>query len=97
MKVISHQRTMRFDADQYGRVEAIAVAQGRTIADIIRAAIDQYLLGQHLLSDSQFRQLRISEYSQLALDVIIREQFPDHREQIVTATDKRMSQYHGRR
>jgi hypothetical protein len=37
----------------------------------------------------------VGEYSQLALDTIICEQFPDFRDKIVAATDKRMKRYHG--
>ena len=38
---------------------------------------------------------RISEFMQLALDVIISEQYPEFRERIIANTDKRLEQYHG--
>lgn len=92
---ISHQRTMRFDTRQYGRIAELASSQGRSVADVVRAAIDQYLLGQSLLTDSQLRLIRVGEYSQLALDTIITEQFPDFRDRIITSTDNRMRRFHG--
>ena len=92
---ISHQRTMRFDTRQYGRIAELASSQGRSVADVVRAAIDQYLLGQSLLTDSQLRLIRVGEYSQLALDTIITEQFPDFRDRIISSTDNRMRRFHG--
>jgi hypothetical protein len=38
---------------------------------------------------------RISEFMQLALDVIISEQYPEFRERIIANADKRLEQYHG--
>ncbi len=95
MKRQSAQRTVRFDYHQLLRLEAIADEQGRFVADILRTAIDQYLLGHKLVGESQMRHHRISEYSQIALDTIILEQHPEFRDRIVTETDRRMARYHG--
>ena len=86
---------MRFDADQYGRVAALATSQSRSVADVVRTAINQYLLSQKLLTDSQLRLIRVGEYSQLALDTIISEQFPEARDLIIKSTETRMRRYHG--
>jgi hypothetical protein len=39
---------------------------------------------------------RIGEFQHLALDVILREQFPQYRDRVVAETDKRVELYHGR-
>ena len=38
---------------------------------------------------------RIGEYQHLALDIIIREQFPEYRDRLVAETDRRLEQFHG--
>lgn len=87
--------TIRLSTSLYTRIEHQAAALETTPADYIRRAVENYLLGQHSLSESQLRLIRVGEYSQLALDTIICEQFPDFRERILAATDKRMRRYHG--
>ena len=37
----------------------------------------------------------IGEYQHLALDIIIREQFPEYRDRLVAETDRRLEQFHG--
>ena len=54
-----------------------------------------FLASANLLSASHRRIARISEFQQLALDIIIREQFPEYRDRIIAETDKRLEQYHG--
>ncbi|GAY20621.1 hypothetical protein SFOMI_1151 [Sphingobium fuliginis] len=48
-----------------------------------------------MLNTSNRRIARISEFQHLALDIIIREQFPEYRDRIIVETDKRLEQYHG--
>ena len=91
------QRTVRFDHEQLRSLEAQATDQGRSVSDILRAAISQYLIGQKLVGESQLRHHRISKYSQVALDTIILEQHPEFRDRIVAETDRRMERYHGAR
>lgn len=87
--------SLRLERDRFDRL--VAVADGRKCrpSDIIRNAIDAYLGGASVLTASQLRMARISEFQQLALDIIIREQFPEFRDRIVAETDKRLEQYHG--
>jgi len=62
---------------------------------VIRAAVDAYLGTATLLTSSHRRLARISEFMQLALDVIISEQYPEFRDRIIANADKRLEQYHG--
>ena len=87
--------TVRIERTKYERIVELAVERGCTPSDVIRAAIDRYLAGGELLSSSGRRIARISEYQHLALDIIIREQFPEYRDRLIAETDRRLEQFHG--
>jgi predicted DNA-binding protein len=87
--------TVRLDRVKYERIVVLAAESGCTPSDIIRAAIDRYLAGSDLLSSSRRRMARIGEYQHLALDIIMREQFPEYRDRLVAETDRRLEQFHG--
>lgn len=91
------QRTVRFEAEQIARLDALAADQKRTFADLLRLVIAEYLEGHRQQSDSQLRLARVTEYAQAALDTIILEQHPEHREKIVAETARRMERYHATR
>lgn len=91
------QRSVRFEADQIARLDAIAADQKRSFADLLRLVITDYLDGHRAQSDSQLRLARVTEYAQAALDTIILEQHPEHREKIVAETARRMERYHAAR
>ena len=93
----SRHCTVRLDREQHERLEAGAIARGATPSTLIREAIGLYLLSSELMTASQRRLARIGEFQQLALDVIIREQFPEFRDRIVSETDRRLELYHGAR
>jgi lysozyme family protein len=83
------------DRSKYDRLVGLAAERGCTPSDLLRAAVDAYIASNQLLSSSHRRLARISEFQQLALDIIIREQFPEYRDRIIAETDKRLEQYHG--
>ncbi len=87
--------TVRLDRAKYERIVLLAAEGDCTPSDIIRAAVDRYLAGSDLLASSCRRMARIGEYQQLALDIIIREQFPEYRDRLVAETDRRLEQFHG--
>ncbi|MET3726049.1 MULTISPECIES: hypothetical protein [Sphingomonas] len=93
----STQTSLRFDPELYARVERFAASQSRSIADVVRSACEQYLLGQKLLHDSDLRLRRVCEYGQLALDAILQENHPEFRDPILLEVDKRMERFHGAR
>lgn len=86
---------VRLTSTQWHRLSALSEARGHSPAELIRSAVDTYLGATDLLSASQRRLARISEFQQIALDIIIREQFPEYRERIIAEADKRLEQYHG--
>ena len=97
MSISTRHFTVRLTPGLRADVEREAVSKSCSPSEIIRRSIDQYLLGQKLIGESQMRHHRISEYSQVALDTIILEQHPESRDRIVAETDRRMERYHGAR
>ena len=95
MSFPSKHCTVRFDRQRYERILALAAERGSSPSEIIRAAVDAYLGTAAMLDGSQRRLARIGEFMQLALDVIISEQYPEFRERIIANADKRLEQYHG--
>jgi len=93
----SRHCTVRLPRDLHRRIEAEGSKHGHSPSEVIRRAIEQYLLGQKSLNQSDIRHHRISEYSQVALDAIILENHPELRDSIVAETDRRMERYHGAR
>lgn len=87
--------TVRLDRAKYERIVLLAAQGECTPSDIIRAAVDRYLAGSDLLVSSRRRMARIGEYQHLALDIIIREQFPEYRDRLVAETDRRLELFHG--
>ena len=87
--------TVRLNRQQHDRIVALATEQNCNSSDVIRAAVEAYLGTATLLTSSHRRLARVSEFMQLALDVIISEQYPEFRERIIANADKRLEQYHG--
>lgn len=87
--------TVRLDRVKYERIVVLAAEAECTPSEIIRAAVDRYLAASDLLSSSHRRMARIGEYQHLALDIIIREQFPEYRDRLIAETDRRLEQFHG--
>ena len=91
------QRTVRFDPEQFALLEELAARQNRSIADILRLAIAEYIAGEKKLTASDLRHHRITEYVQIALDWIIQQDHADARAHLIAQTDLRMERYHGAR
>lgn len=93
----STQRSIRFDAELYARIEKAAAKQGCSIAELIRLALEQHFRTEQILRDSDVRLRRVCEYAQLALDTIIQEDLPERREGILLEVNNRMERFHGAR
>lgn len=97
MESSSRRYTVRFEPALYQQIEASAARLKTSPADVIRRAVAMLMRGEKSLTDSDLRHHRISEFSQVALDTIIREQHPEMIEAIVSETNRRMERYHGAR
>lgn len=89
------QRTVRFDPQQFARLEELAAKHSRSMADVLRIAIGHYIAGQQKKAESDLRHLRVTEFMQVALDAIIRQDYPELRETLVLEADRRMKLHHG--
>jgi hypothetical protein len=87
--------SVRLERAQYDRILALAADQNCTPSDVIRAAVDAYFGSAAVVTGSHRRLARINEFMQLAIDVIISEQYPEYRDRIIANADKRLEQYHG--
>ncbi len=95
MKRSRYARTVRFEPEHLARLQEIAQEQGKPLAEVVRAAIVTFLDGQPKLSASDFRIRRVTEYMQVAIDAMIRENHPELRETLILEADRRMKLHHG--
>src|SRR3546814_19878530 len=86
--------TVRLDRRKYDRLVEIASERGCTPSDLLPTAVDAFLASAGLLTFSQRRIARISEFKQLPLDIIIREQFPAYPHRLLRATARRLPTSH---
>ena len=86
-----------FVEDEIWWLESRPAEQGRSVADVLRTAVIQYVEGRKQFTDSEARHLRISEYIQVAIDWIIQQDHSDMRDHLIAQTDLRMERYHGAR
>ena len=94
MPARSKRYTIRLDGTAFEQVEAIASHRGVSPADVIRTAIDAWLGTGKRLSASDRRMRRIMEFTQIAVDAIIRQNHPEMRDTLVRETDRRMALHH---
>jgi hypothetical protein len=87
-------KTVRFEQHQMVQLERIAAEQKRSIPDVVRSAIDAFLIDEKTRADSDLRHLRVSEYMQICLDWIIQQDYPEVRDKMIAQCDQRMRQYH---
>jgi len=66
-----------------------------TFADLVRFIVKRHLDGGVLDNASHLRLARVCEYTQAAVDTILREEHPDHRKLVLEETTRRMERYHG--
>ncbi len=97
MDANSHRYTVRFEPDLYQQIEATAGRLKTSPSEVIRRAVIASLRGEKAVTESDLRHHRISEFSQIALDQIIRREHPDLVDVIVTETNRRMERHHGTR
>jgi len=92
---VTIQRSVRFDTDQYDHLKRLAAGRRCAVSDVLRDLIKQHLDGIKAVSESHLRLARLAEYTQAAVDTLIREEHPDHRQLVMDETNRRMERYHG--
>ncbi|MBV2149944.1 ribbon-helix-helix protein, CopG family [Sphingobium sp. AS12] len=89
------QTSLRLEPELTGRFDRIAAEEGITRAAAMRLALRTYAEAAEQIGSSQRRLAHIAEYMQMAIDVIIREQYPEYRDRLVEETPRRVERYHG--
>lgn len=79
------------------QLDAIARARKTTRAAVLRDAVTGYCDDYEAGPETRRRMAMVAEYSQAALDVILRERYPQRVDQVVAVTAERMEKFHGGR
>lgn len=83
-----------FNADRVAQIDKFCLDSGTTRSALIREAVDAYLDRRSSLPENPKRVAMLREFNQVALDVLIREQAPERREEILATVQDRMERYH---
>lgn len=86
--------TVSFDDASIGKIDALCERKKTTRSAVIRKAVDAYLDRQSTPPENSKRAAMLREFTQVALDVLIREQAPERREEILATVQDRMERYH---
>jgi metal-responsive CopG/Arc/MetJ family transcriptional regulator len=94
MITLYKRATIHIAEDRLQQLDARCAEKGTTRAAVIRDAISAYLDRQPG-SDTNFSRIAsLSEFTQAAVDILIREQAPDRRDEILATVEERMERYH---
>lgn len=86
--------TVNFADDRIKQLDAICAVNGSIRSAIIRQAVDAYL-DRSVGGTTNFDRIAMtSEFTQAAVDILIREQAPDRRDEILATVEERMEKYH---
>ena len=89
--------TLAMPAVVYDQIDAISRDRGITRTRLIRDAVDAYLLRSASPSADPGRMATLAEFTQAAVDILIRQQAPDKREEIILTVEQRMERFHGQK
>ncbi len=89
--------TLAMPASVYDQVDAISRDRGVTRNAVIRDAVAQYLTRPAGVSLDLGRIAMLNEFIQAAVDILIRQQAPDKREEIILTVEQRMERFHGQK
>ena len=76
------------------QMDAFSLNKGTTRSSVIRDAVHDYLDRQPSSEANLKRIAMMTEFAQVALDILIRELAPDRREDILATVQERMERYH---
>lgn len=80
--------------DRVRQLDAACTEQGTTRASLIRTAVHEFLDRETGKRTNFGRLAMTSEFTQVAVDILIREQMPERREDILATVQDRMEKYH---
>jgi metal-responsive CopG/Arc/MetJ family transcriptional regulator len=76
------------------QLDEVCVERGTTRASLLRDAIHEFLERNSSGSANFKRMAMMTEFTQVAVDILIREQAPDRREDILATVQERMERHH---
>ena len=98
--------TVRLPSIIQHRIDSLALASGLTVAAVIRRAVEDFLVrvepvgpghnGLPAATPCLTRIALTTEFTQAAVDVLLRESMPEKRDEILLSVDQRMEQFHGK-
>lgn len=77
-------------------LDSLSSTLGVSRSEVVRLAVIQYLDFYAGRGANPNRVAELAEFNQLVLDQILKREFPDLREQVLDAVDKRLGKFHGR-
>ncbi len=86
--------SISFSETQAHQVDQLCALRGMTRSRFVRDAIEVYLAQQSARTASLERIAMTSEFTQVAVDIMISEQMPERREDILATVQDRMEKYH---
>jgi metal-responsive CopG/Arc/MetJ family transcriptional regulator len=86
--------TVNLADDRIKQLDALCAVNGSIRSAVIRKAIDAFLDRPDGVITNFGRIAKISEFTQVAVDILINEQAPDRRDDIIATVEERMKQYH---
>jgi metal-responsive CopG/Arc/MetJ family transcriptional regulator len=86
--------TVNLTDDRIQQLDARCAENGTIRSAVIREAVNAYLDGREGGITNFGRIAMTSEFTQVAVDILIREQAPDRRDEILATVEERMEQYH---
>lgn len=90
------RQSVSLPATVHNELTTLADNLGVSRSEIVRLAVDHYLAFHAGRGANPNRVAELAEFNQLVLDQILRRDFPDLREQVLDAVDKRLGKFHGR-
>lgn len=88
------KRSVWLPSDLWDRLGVIAAERRTTRAQIIRIAVEGFLDPAAIDVPNHKRIAELCEFNQLVMDLLVKRDFPDMREEILDVLDQRLGEFH---
>lgn len=88
--------TVSFSEARAIEIDRLCAARGMTRTALIRDAVNAYLDPNAGAQANLERMAMMLEFTHVAVDILIRKQAPDRRDEILTTVHERMEMYHAK-
>lgn len=89
------KRSVYLPLEVWDALGVMASQRGTSRAQVIRAALENFVEFSSPTGPNHKRLAELCEFNQLVLDLIVKRDFSDRREEILDVVDERIGQYHG--